>query len=430
MTPVPALADVPSGSIIAHRGGALHVPEHTMDGYRVAVAQGIPVLESDVHLLADGSLGVIHDGTVDRTTTSTGNVADHTAASFHQLLVDASDFLGGGWADARPPLLSEVLLEFGNRIVLAIDVKTAGATGEVVDALDRHGIDPASILLQSFNRDDCMTAVARGWSVVKLGSTDVAAVATDGIPWIGPDYKQITRRFCADAHAAGLKVATWTVNRRYQRDALRAAGVDLIFSDDPAYLHSDRVRGRTDLFGRQAWMPGMQANNGDRGRFHADDGSWGFDLDGDDRRFALTGHVCPTDPDVFTLDLRVRFDATDADGCASVFLSTSDRSYAGTGLAGADGYLFLLGSSGALAVHRVTDGVATPLAQCDDDGAAVPPGTYVPLRITVDPTTLGFERSDAGPDACGAVDGTHRGLAFLHFGGQSARVRFKDVVFS
>ena len=59
-------ADLSRPFVIAHRGGYLQVPERTMEGYRVAVGQGQPVIEQDVSRLADGGLGVMHDGTVDR----------------------------------------------------------------------------------------------------------------------------------------------------------------------------------------------------------------------------------------------------------------------------------------------------------------------------------------------------------------------------
>jgi glycerophosphoryl diester phosphodiesterase len=42
----------------------MQVPEHTMDGYRVAVGQGFPVIEQGVFRLADGGLAEVHDGTV------------------------------------------------------------------------------------------------------------------------------------------------------------------------------------------------------------------------------------------------------------------------------------------------------------------------------------------------------------------------------
>src|SRR5918998_2075446 len=156
-------ADLSRPFVIAHRGGAMQVPEHTMEGYRVAVGQGLPVIEQDVSTLADGGLGVMHDGTVDRMTTSSGNVADHTSVSWKQLDIDASVTLGGGWPDGlRPPLFEEVLTEFGDRVLLCAEAKSSDAMGPMMDALDRRGIAPASVLLQSFALADCRLARTRG----------------------------------------------------------------------------------------------------------------------------------------------------------------------------------------------------------------------------------------------------------------------------
>src|SRR3712207_1018054 len=132
-------ADLSRPFVIAHRGGAMQVPEHTMEGYRVAVGQGLPVIEQDVSTLADGGLGVMHDGTVDRMTTSSGNVADHTSVSWKQLDIDASATLGGGWPDGlRPPLFEEVLTEFGNRVLLCAEAKSGDAMRPMIDALERR----------------------------------------------------------------------------------------------------------------------------------------------------------------------------------------------------------------------------------------------------------------------------------------------------
>lgn len=106
-----SFADLSRPFVIAHRCGSLQVPEHTMEGYRVAVGQRLAVIEQDVSTLADGGLGVMHDGTVDRMTTSRGNVADHTSVSWKQLDIDASVTLGGGWPDGLRPLFEEVLTD-------------------------------------------------------------------------------------------------------------------------------------------------------------------------------------------------------------------------------------------------------------------------------------------------------------------------------
>ena len=425
-------ADLTRPFVIAHRGGAMQVPEHTMEGYRVAVGQGLPVIEQDVSTLADGGLGVMHDGTVDRMTTSSGNVADHTSVSWKQLDIDASVTLGGGWPDGlRPPLFEEVLTEFGNRVLLCAEAKSSDAMGPMTDALERRGISPASVLLQSHALADCRLARSRGWEVIWLRSTDVARAAAEGIGWIGPEVGSVTPMVCARAHAVGIEVACHTVNRRHQRDVLVADGVDAIFSDDPVYIAGDAGRRTSDLFARQVWLPGMLADSG-RGRFHADDASWGFDVS-DTAGSTLMGFLAPPDPAAFTLRLDLRVDGSCADGrsgAGSVFLSTDDHPYRPSGPSpGADGYRFLLRGDGNLDVQRVAEGVATTLAS-STGGSAPKPGTYVPLRITVTGSSLVFTRADTVGETLTVADATHRPVPVVHLGSASAGVRFRNLVFA
>jgi glycerophosphoryl diester phosphodiesterase len=417
--------------VIAHRGGALQVPEHTMEGYRVAVGQGLPVIEQDVSRLADGGLGVMHDGTVDRMTTSSGNVADHTSVSWKQLDIDASATLGGGWPDGlRPPLFEEVLTEFGNRVLLCAEAKSTDTMGPMIDALARRGICPEAVLLQSFALADCRLARSRGWDVIWLGTTDTARASTEGIGWIGPAAGSVTSTVCTRAHAAGIQVACHTVNRRHQRDALIADGVDAIFSDDPVYIAGDAGRRTADLFARQVWLPGMLPDTS-RGRFHPDDSSWGLDVT-DVAGSTLMGFLAPPDPAAFTLDVDLRVDAMREDGSdcwGSVFLSTDDHPHrpSSSSSPGADGYHFLLRGDGNLEARRVDDGVAITL-ECSTGGVAVPMGVYVPLRITVTASDLRFSRMDTAGGTVTVADCSHRPVPVVHLGNASAEVRFRNLV--
>jgi len=416
--------------VIAHRGGALQVPEHTMEGYRVAVGPGLPVIEQDVSTLAAGGLGVMHDGTVDRMTTSSGNVADHTSVSWKQLDIDASVTLGGGWPDGlRPPLFEEVLIEFGNRVLLCAEAKSTDAMGPMIDALERRGICPASVLLQSFALADCRLARSRGWNVIWLGSTDTARASAEGIGWIGPAAGSVTSTVCTRAHSAGIQVACHTVNRRHQRDALIADGVDAIFSDDPVYIAGDAGRRTSDLFARQVWLPGMLPDTS-RGRFHPDDSSWGLDV-AELAGSTLMGFLAPPDPAAFTLDVDVRVDAVRVDDriCwGSVFLSTDDHPHrpSSSSSPGANGYEFLLRTDGNLEVRRVSEGFATTL-ECSRLGAAGPMGAYVPLRITVTASDLLYTRSDTVGETLTIADRAHRPVPVVHLGNAFADVRFKNL---
>src|SRR5262249_41546440 len=88
----PALAGGPRGGLpgpgrrqmanryVGHRGGAAQWPENSMTAFRNAIAAGARVLELDVHLAADGTVAVIHDSTLDRTTSGHGPVGRATAA--------------------------------------------------------------------------------------------------------------------------------------------------------------------------------------------------------------------------------------------------------------------------------------------------------------------------------------------------------------
>ena len=62
--------------VVGHRGFAARYPENTLPGFRAAISIGVDAVELDVQLSGDGIPVVIHDDTLDRTTTSKGALAD------------------------------------------------------------------------------------------------------------------------------------------------------------------------------------------------------------------------------------------------------------------------------------------------------------------------------------------------------------------
>src|SRR6202162_952714 len=77
--------DRPVTLLAAPRGGSLLWPENSLLAFRNAVALGVDFIEFDVHLSKDGEVVVIHDPTLERTTTGTGPVKDRTAAELKAL---------------------------------------------------------------------------------------------------------------------------------------------------------------------------------------------------------------------------------------------------------------------------------------------------------------------------------------------------------
>lgn len=90
---------------MAHRGARNLWAENSLTGFRNAVKLNVEAVEFDLHLGTDGEILVIHDATLDRTTTGTGPVRALTKDSRHDVQLIGPD----GAIDEGVPLLSEVL---------------------------------------------------------------------------------------------------------------------------------------------------------------------------------------------------------------------------------------------------------------------------------------------------------------------------------
>jgi len=68
--------------IIGHRGASGHAPENTLAAFRMAADLGARAIETDLQLTRDGRLVIMHDDTLQRTTSGRGAV---TAKTFEEL---------------------------------------------------------------------------------------------------------------------------------------------------------------------------------------------------------------------------------------------------------------------------------------------------------------------------------------------------------
>ena len=68
----------PYPGIFAHRGGGLAAPENTLAAIRLGQSLGFHAHEFDVKLSKDGIPFLLHDATLERTTSGTGRACDRT----------------------------------------------------------------------------------------------------------------------------------------------------------------------------------------------------------------------------------------------------------------------------------------------------------------------------------------------------------------
>ncbi|KGQ20267.1 Glycerophosphoryl diester phosphodiesterase [Lysobacter dokdonensis DS-58] len=222
---------------IAHRGAASLAPENTLEAYRAAWASGLRVLEQDVRVLADGTLVVMHDASVERTTTGSGPVGAMDLAMFRALR--ARPFRGFP-STVAPPVFADVLDEFKGRAVFVPEAKAPGSGAALVDALNAADIPVTQALVQAFALDDLFAAVAAGYPAMFLTRTGdgIDAARAAGVQWAGVDRRAPPAVFAA-WREAGFRVVAYTVNDRAERDRLLALGVCGFFSDDPVSLMTD-----------------------------------------------------------------------------------------------------------------------------------------------------------------------------------------------
>src|SRR5262249_9698026 len=71
--------------VLPHRGDSAHRPENALAAFASGLEVGAELVELDVQLASDGHVVVIHDGTLDRTTSGRGPVVEQSLAEVRAL---------------------------------------------------------------------------------------------------------------------------------------------------------------------------------------------------------------------------------------------------------------------------------------------------------------------------------------------------------
>lgn len=250
--PADYVAECSKPMVIAHRGGRKWAPENTMAGFKKSLENNIDAIELDIHRCKSGELVVIHDETLDRTTSGNGFVKDKTWDELK--LLSAAKGQSPEFASEGIPLLKDVLTLIDGKLVLNIEIKNApirypGLEDDLLSLLKSYKY-PDKIIISSFDHG-IIAAIAKkstryklallGDSLIyRLGNYAASAGATAWHPYFG----ELRKDAVDEAKASRLMVNVWTVN---ERPAWRTAcdmGVDGICTDDPLglklYLQSDR----------------------------------------------------------------------------------------------------------------------------------------------------------------------------------------------
>lgn len=235
--------------VLAHRCGGALAPENTLAGLDVAARHGCGV-EFDVMLSANGTLFVIHDETLERTTNGRGRVADTPDVVLAGL--DAGFRHDASFAGEPVPRFSEILARC-EELGLAMNIELKPSTGS-----DRETAQALAAVLAGAALD--RPPIVSSFSEVALAVFAELSPATPRgllVDVVPPDWQARCRRLGAVAlhvecstvsehlavavKEAGLWLATYTEN-----DPLRATkqlrwGVDCVITDRPDLINPRRL---------------------------------------------------------------------------------------------------------------------------------------------------------------------------------------------
>jgi glycerophosphoryl diester phosphodiesterase len=237
--------------LIGHRGYPAKFPENTLASFDGAMQAGCDMIELDVTLTRDRKVLVIHDDTLDRTTTGKGPVRSHTLEEIKAL--DAGSWFDARFVAERVPELSEVLKQTAGRCMLNIEIKkSAFEAGYPADAIEHQVVELIKargamdrVIISSFDQRILQRIAAMEAPPAIAYISDYGAdkrvlemlLGMKAFSW-HPRFKVLTRDQVEMLHAAGLRVFPWTINTREEAEKMLALGVDGLICNEPRVMHA------------------------------------------------------------------------------------------------------------------------------------------------------------------------------------------------
>jgi glycerophosphoryl diester phosphodiesterase len=242
--------------VAAHRGGPQRgFAENAIPTFEHTLAQAPALLEIDIARTRDGVLVLMHDDTVDRTTTGAGAVRDLTLAQLQALQLEDES---GQALDSHPPTLREALDWAAGRAVLELDVKRGVAYEDVIAEVRAAGAADRVVFI-TYSNDAAVRVHALApelmLSVSIDGASDLDALAQRGVDltrvlaWTGIDEPNAALNVALAARGVEAMFGTlggetswdnrFEAGGEEQYAAFADTGLQLIATDRPAEATRD-----------------------------------------------------------------------------------------------------------------------------------------------------------------------------------------------
>lgn len=246
----------PRASLVAaHRGEYTAAVENTIEALDAAAAAGADLVELDVLQTADGGLVVFHDLTLRRLAGDSRTVATSTTAELEDVVLHQ-----GGRTGRIPTLEAFVRRAAELDVALLVELKTHGGESasyvpDVLEVLRTAGAG-REVWVQSIS-PGLADEVERLAPEIRTGYVVAFARGVRARPpvdFVALEQSSATPSVRARAHAAGLDVLVWTVDRPDAMRSLFRAGVDGIITGGTP----DAVRIRDEVTAEDGVAPRLE----------------------------------------------------------------------------------------------------------------------------------------------------------------------------
>ena len=227
---------------IAHRGAGKLAPENTLAAFRVGAAHGYRAFECDVKLSADGVPFLLHDATLERTTSGLGTAGVQSWSELSRL--DAGGWHSPGFGGEPIPTLQAIARYcVRNQHALNLEIKPtpgdAQRTGRVValeaahlwagqavapllSSFDPEALEAARLVAPDLPRALLLDTLRDGWFEQAQALGCVAVVTHHAL---------MGAALIERLHGAGLRAAVYTVNEAADAQRLIGLGIDAMITD-------------------------------------------------------------------------------------------------------------------------------------------------------------------------------------------------------
>ena len=232
--------------ILAHRGAIDFFPENGLAGFRFAIENGLHGFETDFRLAADGTLMVMHDSEIDRTTTGSGCLEKMTLAELKAVRLKGSD--------ERIPTADELLALFEPLDDFYLELELKPRYGELYSpARMDEFLDKLYERAQRHLKDGCYVFTCFETDILRrmkerhpqagtclitegLAEKDIISALKSRCYWISPTLVGTSQELVDRAKAGGLKVNLWHSDTLELWQKARDMGADYSTSNHPVQV--------------------------------------------------------------------------------------------------------------------------------------------------------------------------------------------------